>query len=407
MVLRKFCDLHLHSRYSRATSEMMTFPDISRCAALKGLGIVGTGDSTHPKWVEEIKENLVQEGNGFLRLKGSEDGILFVLSCEVSTIYQHNGSSKRIHHVLLQPDLECMEQVNDLLCNFGDLASDGRPVLNCSSVELVEFVSEVSEWIEVFPAHAWTPHFSIFGLHGFDRIQDCYEDCANKIHSIETGLSSDPPMNWRLSSLDKYVLVSNSDSHSPWPWRLGREANIVDLKEESYRELILALRREGESKLLGTIETHPEYGKYHWSGHRNCGTRFSPEETKAKGDLCPKCGKRLTKGVEQRVEELADRKKGFRPPGAAGFVHLLPLSEVIAAVYGIEYVNSAKVWQTYYKLIKGFGSEFTVMLEADPEKIERLSDKKLAEAIIKVREDRLVVEPGYDGVYGKIKIGES
>ncbi|MBO3803554.1 MAG: DNA helicase UvrD, partial [Candidatus Brockarchaeota archaeon] len=191
--MRKFCDLHVHSRYSRATSEAMALQEMARFAALKGLGILGTGDSTHPKWFGEIKEALAQEGSGFLRLKGQERGVLFVLSCEVSTIYARGGSTKRIHHVLLQPDVECAEQVNDLLSNFGDLASDGRPVLKCSSAELVEFVSEVSDWIEVFPAHAWTPHFSLFGLHGFDSVEDCYEDRSGKIHALETGLSSDPP----------------------------------------------------------------------------------------------------------------------------------------------------------------------------------------------------------------------
>jgi uncharacterized protein (TIGR00375 family) len=211
-------------------------------------------------------------------------------------------------------------------------------------------------------------------------------------------------MNWRLSSLDKYVLVSNSDSHSPWPWRLGREANIFDLKKVSYKELILAMRRESESKILCTIETHPEYGKYHWSGHRNCGVRFSPEESMMKGDICPRCGKKLTKGVEQRVNELADREKGFRPSSAAGYVHLLPLSEIIATVLGIEQVHSAKVWNIYNVLVKEFGSEFSVMLDAEPEKIEKLSNRKLASAIMKFREDRIIVEPGYDGVYGKMKI---
>ncbi|MGQ9514121.1 MAG: endonuclease Q family protein [Thermoproteota archaeon] len=402
--MRVFCDMHIHSRYSRATSEMMTFQEISRYAALKGLNIVGTGDSTHPDWVKEIKEKLEQEENGLMRLKGSDSDLKFVLSCEVSTIYSKGESSKRVHHVLLIPDIECMEQVNDLLGNFGDMSSDGRPIINCSSAELVEFVSEVSNWIEIFPAHAWTPHFSIFGLRGFDSVKECYDDFAHKIHAIETGLSSDPPMNWRLSSLDKYVLVSNSDSHSPWPWRLGREANLFDLKDVSYRELILALRRESKSKILYTIETHPEYGKYHWSGHRSCGVRFSPEESKANEDICPKCGKKLTKGVEQRVNELADREKGFRPSGAAGYVHLLPLSEIIATVLGFEQVNSAKVWKIYNSLVKEFGSEFSVMLDADPEKIERFSNRKLAAAIMRVREDKVIVEPGYDGVYGKIRI---
>jgi len=262
--LRAFSDLHIHSRYSRATSEMMALQQISHYAALKGLKIVGTGDSTHPQWIAEIKEELEEEECGFLRMRDSRLDVFYVLSCEVSTIYSEGGSSKRIHHVLLFPSIECAEQVNDLLCHFGNLQSDGRPILNCTSPELVEFVTEVSDWIEIFPAHAWTPHYSIFGIHGFDSIRGCYGDRAHKIHALETGLSSDPPMNWMLSSLDNYVLVSNSDSHSPWPWRLGRESNLFDLREMSYKELISALRREGRSRLLLTIEAHPQYGKYHY-----------------------------------------------------------------------------------------------------------------------------------------------
>jgi len=408
IALRAFSDLHVHSRYSRATSEMMALQQISRYAALKGLKIVGTGDSTHPRWIAEIKEELEEGECGFLRMRDSRLDVFYVLSGEVSTIYSEGGSSKRVHHVLLFPSIECAEQVNDLLCHFGDLQSDGRPILNCTSPELVEFVTEVSDWIEIFPAHAWTPHFSIFGIHGYDSIRDCYRDRAHKIHALETGLSSDPPMNWMLSSLDDYVLVSNSDSHSPWPWRLGRESNLFDLREMSYKEMISALRREGRSRLLMTIETHPQYGKYHWSGHRACKVRLSPKESALLGDICPKCGKRLTKGVEQRVSELADREMGHRPPDAADFIHLLPLSEVIAAVYGIDYVGSSKVWQTYNKLVEGCGSEFAVMLEVDCEELERLSDKKIMEAImmIRSRDERISVDPGYDGVYGGIKLGD-
>ena len=385
----------------------MTIRQISHYAALKGLDIVGTGDSTHPLWIAEIKEELEGEEGGFLRTRGPRHDVFYVLSCEVSTIYSESGRSKRIHHVLLFPSIECAEQVNDLLCHFGDLQSDGRPILNCTSPELVEFVTEVSDWIEIFPAHAWTPHYSIFGIHGFDSIRDCYGDRAHKIHALETGLSSDPPMNWMLSSLDNYVLVSNSDSHSPWPWRLGRESNLFDLREMSYKELISALRREGRSRLLLTIEAHPQYGKYHWSGHRDCKVRLSPKESALIGDICPKCGRRLTKGVEQRVSELADREMGQRPRDAADYVRLLPLSEVIAAVYGMGYVGAARVWQAYNKLVEGCGSEFAVMLEANRDELERLSDERIMEAIMMIRsgDERITVDPGYDGVYGWIKLG--
>jgi uncharacterized protein (TIGR00375 family) len=404
--LKAFYDLHIHSHYSRATSEMMDLEQISRYALLKGLDVVGTGDFTHPRWLEEIKGQLGEEGNGLLQLKGSRAGPYFILSGEVCTIYSRLGSSKRIHHVLLVPSIECAEQVNDLLRHFGDLSSDGRPILKCSSPELVECVTEVSDWMEVFPAHVWTPHFSIFGPHGFNSVGECYGDRAHKIHALETGLSSDPPMNWRLSSLDRYLLISNSDSHSPWPWRLGREANLFDLEGIGYEELMAALRGEGRGKLLMTIETHPQYGKYHWSGHRNCKVRLSPEESARLGDICPKCGRRLTKGVEQRVGELADRQPGYRPPAAIGYVHLLPLSEVIAKVHGMGQASSHRIWDTYDRLIEGCGSEFSVMLEAPPQKLQGLVDGRLVKAIMLVREDRVIVEPGYDGVYGMMRLGD-
>ncbi|MEM2504528.1 MAG: endonuclease Q family protein, partial [Candidatus Bathyarchaeia archaeon] len=257
----------------------------------------------------------------------------------------------------------------------------------------------------VFPAHAWTPWFSVFGaFSGFDRIDDCYQDMTKYIYALETGLSSDPPMNWRLSSLDRFTLLSNSDSHSYWPWRIGREANVFELDKLAYRDIIDSIRRKDVSIIKFTIETDPAYGKYHWTGHRACGVSLPPAEAIKLNGKCPVCHKTLTKGVEQRVEELADRPYGFRPAGSPGYIHLLPLSEVISAVIDASSPNSKTVWSIYNTLISRFGDEYTVLLDAGFDDIAKIVDPIVAEAIIRVREGRVKVIPGYDGVYGKIII---
>jgi len=253
----------------------------------------------------------------------------------------------------------------------------------------------------VIPAHAWTPWFSLFGdKSGFDRLEDCYGDMSSKIFALETGLSSDPPMNWRLSALDKYTLVSNSDSHSFWPWRLGREANVFDLPKVTYGEVIDALRQRDSHRFRATIEVEPAYGKYHWTGHRTCGISMPPEEAIRVGNLCPKCGKPLTIGVDQRVEELADRSNGYRLEGAVGYVHLLPLHEVIASVLGTSSPNGKEVWSMYNRLIRVFGNELSVLLSAPYQKLIEEGGKALAKNILDIRLDRVRVVPGYDGVYG-------
>ncbi|MEM1990952.1 MAG: endonuclease Q family protein, partial [Candidatus Bathyarchaeia archaeon] len=270
---------------------------------------------------------------------------------------------------------------------------------------LVEEVMEISRDNMIFPAHAWTPWFSVFGaFSGFDRMEDCYQDMIKYIHALETGLSSNPPMNWRLSSLDKFTLLSNSDSHSSWPWRIGREANLFELENLTYWEVVGSIRRKDANILKLTIETDPAYGKYHWTGHRACGVSLPPEEAIKIGNICPVCHKRLTKGVEQRVEELADRPHGFRPPGSPGFLHLLPLSEVISAVIGANSPNSQKVWSIYNALISKFGNEYAVLMYAALDDIARVTNPLIAEAIIRVREGKVKVIPGYDGVYGQIII---
>lgn len=399
-----YVDMHIHSKYSKATSADMTLENIAFCAKLKGLNIVGTGDCTHPKWLRELKKKLVEAYPGLYVLKNEknlEQATLFLIQGEVNTVYRDGGAVKKIHHVMLFPDFDAVEQVCDALKHIGDLNSDGRPLLECASPELVEILKSVSNDIEVFPAHVWTPHFSIFGTHGYTSVEECYKDKANEIHALETGLSSNPLMNWRVSRNDHYTLVSNSDSHSYYPWRLGREANFILLEKMSYKSILDAIRKKGRSRIIFTIETHPEYGKYHYPGHRGCSFYADPDKYfKLKG-ICPVCNRRLTPGVETHIEELADRPKGVRPRDASDYVHLIPLSEIIGYVYSIK-PDSKKAWNIYYALIRKFGNEYRILLETHISEIGRY-DEKLAYAIRMIREDRVKIRPGYDGVYGEIE----
>ena len=403
--MRIIADLHIHSRYSRATSQKMNVEEIARFAKIKGLNLVGTGDFTHPKWLKELQESLTEiPGTGLYKpAKEPESPVYFMITTEVSTVFVVNGQTKKIHHVILTPNIETAVQINDRLAKYGSLDIDGRPTLDMTAAQLVEEVMEVSSLNEVFPAHAWTPWFSIFGaFSGFNSVDDCYEDMTKHIHALETGLSSDPPMNWRLSALDKYVLVSNSDSHSFWPWRIGREANVFELERITYYEIVDAIRTKDKNRFKFTIEVNPAYGKYHWSGHRKCGVSLPPKEAIKLGNICPVCRRRLTKGVEQRVEELADRPEGFKPENAIGFMHLLPLSEIIASVLGYESPSVRKVWEVYNSLIARFGNEYSVLIDASFEELCKVVQPKIAEAIVRVREGRVKVVPGYDGVYGQI-----
>jgi uncharacterized protein (TIGR00375 family) len=406
--MRVIADLHIHGRYSRATSDKMHVEEIARFAKIKGLNLVGTGDFTHPKWLKELQETLVQESNiGLYKVaKNSESPVYFMITTEVSTVFTFENEIKKIHHVILTPNIETAIQINDRLEKYGDLSIDGRPTLNMDAPHLVEEVMEVSNQNMIFPAHAWTPWFSIFGaFSGFNSVEECYQDMSKHIHALETGLSSDPPMNWRLSKLDKFALVSNSDSHSFWPWRMGREANVFELKEPSYGEIVDAIRFKDKERFKFTIETDPAYGKYHWTGHRNCHVSLPASEAIKIGNICPVCRKKLTKGVEQRVEELADRPPGFKPQGAIGFKHLLPLSEIIATVLGVDSPSTQQVWNIYNSFIERFGDEYSVLIDASKENLRTINEK-IAETVIKVREGQVKVVPGYDGVYGQLALSE-
>ena len=406
--MRVIADLHIHGRYSRATSEQMSIPEIARYSKIKGLSLVGTGDFTHPQWLREIKETLTpDQDTGLFKLtKNADSPVRFMLTTEVCTIFDYKGESKKIHHVILTPSVETAVQINDLLKRFGDLASDGRPILDMTAPQLVEQTMAVSSENMIFPAHAWTPWFSVFGaFSGFDTIEDCYQDMTKHIHALETGLSSDPPMNWRLSNLDKFALVSNSDCHSFWPWRIGREANVFELEKFSYQQVTEAIIDNDPARFKFTIEVDPAYGKYHWTGHRNCKVSLSAKEAIKFGNTCPVCRRKMTKGVEQRVEELADRPPNFRREGAPGFLRLLPLSEIIAAVLGSDSPSTQAVWRNYSLLVERFGDEYTVLIDAPLEALAKVVDAPIAEAVVKVRNGTAKVTPGYDGVYGQLVLG--
>jgi len=366
---------------------------MEKWAKIKGVEVLGTSDFTHPEWIKEIKNHLVEDDSGVLK---TTTGFPFILQTEISLIYTQAGKGRRVHVVILAPNFAVVEQITEYLKRHGRVDYDGRPIFKIPAHDLVYELRNISPEIEVIPAHIWTPWFSMFGSNsGFDSIHECFKDQAKNIHVLETGLSSDPPMNWRLSQLDNYGLVSFSDSHSFWPWRLGREATILDLKKLNYKEILRALRTfEG---LSGTVEVNPAYGKYHVDGHRNCGVIMNPSEAIKNNNICPVCKKPLTLGVAHRVEELADRKLGFRPKNARDFHTLIPLSEVIAKLIG-KSVATKSVWQEYNKLLKEFKSEYKILLSAPREELIKHTHEKIADAIMKNRIGGLKIKPGYDGV---------
>ncbi len=385
----------------------MCITEIARFAKIKGLNLVGTGDFTHPEWLREIQETLVPEqGTGLYSVAGKADSLVkFMLTTEVCTIFNFKNAVKKVHHVILTPSVETAVQVNEAFKRYGDLAADGRPLLNMTAPQLVEEVMAVSGENMVFPAHVWTPWFSVFGaFSGFDSIEECYQDMSKHIHALETGLSSDPAMNWRLSRLDRFTLVSNSDCHSFWPWRIGREANVLELPRMSYHEVVDAVCSNDPVRFKFTIETDPAYGKYHWTGHRKCNVSLAPQEAEKFGNMCPVCRRKLTKGVEHRVEELADRPADFKPDEKPGFIRLLPLSEIIAAVLGASSPSTRAVWKIYNLLVGKFGDEYTVLIDAPEDALTEVVDAAVADAVVKVRTGGVRVVPGYDGVYGKLEL---
>ena len=391
-------DFHIHSRYSRATSRDMEPLGINKIAKLKGIRVVGTGDFTHPGYLRELREKLEPLGNGLFVCKNDPEGTRFILTSEVSNIFTQDGKSRRIHTVLFAPDFEVVEEIQARLKEIGNISSDGRPIFGFPVKELVRLVMEASPDCFVVPAHIWTPWFSLFGAKsGFDSIEECFQEETRHIYALETGLSSDPQMNWRLSCLDSYTLVSNSDAHSPW--KLGREANIFSC-DMSYHAIIQAMK-EPSLGFLGTIEFFPEEGKYHFDGHRSCGVSLSPRETKELSGICPVCQRPLTIGVCHRVEDLSDRPEGFVPETALPNCHLVPLEEIIAEVYGVKSITK-RVRKEYLSAIKILGTEFDILLWKDKEELLSVLPREAVDGIISMREEKVSVIPGYDGVYGRI-----
>jgi uncharacterized protein (TIGR00375 family) len=396
--MRIIADLHLHSKFSRATSRDMDVENLAKWCGLKGITLVGTADFTHPVWLRELKAKLRPTGRGLFTFGGQH----FMLSVEVSNIYPQAGRLRKIHNILLAPSFEVVDRINAVLARFGSLMADGRPTLSLPSDKLVEYVMEISPDCMVIPAHVWTPWFSLYGSNsGFDSLRECFGDQARHVCAAETGLSSDPPMNWRLSELDAVALVSNSDAHSPA--KLGREANVFDC-DLDYVEIISALRERDGSKFLSTIEFFPEEGKYHFDGHRGCNVRFSPRETLAARGICPVCSRPLTVGVMSRVEALADRPTGVAD-GRIPFRNLIPLEEIIAEALGAQ-PGTGAVRDEYLRLVQAFAGEFSVLLDAPLDEVSRHTRPRVVDGLRRVREGRVVIRPGYDGVFGEIHIFE-
>ncbi len=413
--MRFVADLHIHSYLSRATSKDLNLEQLYRWSQLKGIGVVGTGDFTHPKWFSELREKLLPAESGLFTLRpeiaralddqipsACRRAVRFMLSVEISSIYKRADRVRKVHNLVYAPTFEVAAKIATQLSRIGNIESDGRPILGIDSRDLLEIVLEASPDAFLIPAHIWTPWFSALGAQsGFDQIADCYADLTEHIFAAETGLSSDPPMNWRLSQLDGLALVSNSDAHSPE--KLGREANLFDC-ELSYFAIRSALQdaREG---FLGTVEFFPEEGKYHFDGHRKCGVVLAPEQAQVAQGVCPKCGKRVTGGVMSRVLQLADRPSGFRPPDAKPFHNLVPLNELIGEVVDAG-PSTVGVRRAYQRLLQRVGPELTLLTESPLEQVACEGPPLLAEALRRMRSGEIHVQPGYDGEYGVIRVFE-
>lgn len=448
-------DLHLHSKYSRATSKELDLVGLYRWCMKKGISLIGTADFTHPRWFSELQDNLVPAADGLFKIKPqiNDDRTItvdnrrsasvkpyYVLTSEISCIYTQGDKMRRIHVVLLAPSLETVATINKELGKRGNLFSDGRPIFGISAYDLAKLVWEIDERVIIIPAHIWTPWFSLFGsMSGFDSIEECFKDLADRIYAIETGLSSDPPMNWRLSQLDQVAIVSFGDGHSGG--NLMREATVLELPEVSFEAIAEALKNssaiamtktpnlktqipnkiqnpkskniirnseiqtfENFPRIAKTIEFYPEEGKYHFDGHRLCGIRFSPEQSKSHNNLCPKCRRPLTIGVMNRVEQLADRPEGYttdlRPP----FQRLVQLAQIIAEALGRP-ETSPVVKNEYDRLVDLFGSEYQILSELTVDQLEKSAvNDKIIEGLKRVRTGQISIEPGYDGQFGRVRV---
>ncbi len=407
-------DLHIHSKYSRATSKEMNVVSLTKWGQIKGINLIGTGDFTHPRWFEEMEEKLEPAEPGLFKLKDKYEKEIqkevpsscvspmrFILSSEISSIYKKNDKVRKIHNLIYAPSFKEAGKLNAELGKIGNIVSDGRPILGLDAKKLLEIMLSISEEMMFIPAHAWTPHFSVFGSKsGFDTLEEAFEELTPYIYALETGLSSDPLMNWRLSQIENLTFISNSDAHSPR--KLGREANIFDT-ELSYFAIMDAIKKNDLEKFPATIEFFPEEGKYHLDGHRNCNVCMTPAETKKNNYLCPKCGKPLTVGVLHRVDDLADHPEGYKPKKARPFHSIVPLVDIISELEKVG-PQSKKVEKIYFDLINNLGNEFKILLDVPIQEIQKYSSPIMAEAIQRMRDGHIVLHGGYDGEFGVVKI---
>ena len=399
--MKIIADFHIHSKYSRATSPKMDLEHIFESAKEKGITVVGTGDFTHPEWFNNLKNKLEPAEKGLYKLKGTDGSVKFVVTGEISNMYTRHGKGRRIHSLIILPSLESAEKINNILSSQGNLKSDGRPILGMDTEELLKIIIDAAPKALFIPAHCMTPWFGVFGsISGFDSLEEAFGENTKHIYAMETGLSADPGMIWRIPDGRKITLISNSDAHSPI--KLGREVNVFDTKL-SYSAIRDAIIKKDKSKFLNTIEFFPQEGKYYYDGHRSCDVSMSPKQRKKVKGICPKCGRKLTVGVLSRVDELADRKDGFVPSGAIPYKSLVPLKEIIAEAIGIG-PKTKGVEKQYQTLIQKFSNEFNILLDVPFEELSKFTLPKIAEGIKRVRSGKLIIDPGYDGEYGKVKI---
>lgn len=410
--MKIIADLHIHSRYARACSMDLNPQNLAIWADKKGINVIGTGDFTYPQWFAELQENLEEAKPGLYKLKNSLNKALFMLTTELASIYKQGDKVRRVHNLVFAPNFPAVQKLIDLLTARGvNLKSDGRPIMGVPCEELLKICKEADSRIELVPAHAWTPHFGVFGsLSGFDSLEEAYGDMAKHIFAIETGLSSDPKMNWQVSQLDKIGLISNSDAHSLR--KLGREANVFEISEDelSYDEIIRVIREHKPEEFLYTIEFFPEEGKYHLDGHRDHNFSCLPEETKKHNGICPVCGKKLLRGVMHRVEDLSNSPVPYpslRETNGEGlrrvpFKSTIPLEEIIAETFDVG-TASKKVLAQYEAMVAQI-TEFEILLDTDQEQIAKISSQQIAESIMRVRDGKVHIQPGYDGVFGRIQI---
>jgi uncharacterized protein (TIGR00375 family) len=412
--MKFIADLHVHSHFSRATARNLDLEHLYVNAQLKGIEVVATGDITHPQWFKEISEKLEPAETGLYRLKKNIEkkcdecvplscrtDVRFVLNSEISCIYKKMGKTRKNHNLVFIPDLASAESFNRKISRIGNIVSDGRPILGIDARNLLEILLETNDQTFLVPAHIWTPWFSLLGSKsGFDSLKECFDDLSNHVFAVETGLSSNPVMNWRVSFLDRLTLMSNSDAHSPE--KLGREANIFDT-EMSYPAMKMALQNRDSKTFLGTYEFYPEEGKYYFDGHRNCSIRFSPKMTLRYGGICPVCGKPLTVGVLNRVEELSDRQEGEKPQNTSHYCSRIPLKEIIAEIFKVG-SGSKKVMRYYQQAIQLLGPELAILDSISLSDIEMAGIPMLKEAVKRMRDGTIHILPGYDGEFGKIQI---